>query len=181
LTDITVRFGRGTHQIDHVVCGRDQLYVIETKTWHGTVEGRAGDRYWTLSRPRGRPALRIYNPLLQNRTHANVIASITGVPVSHLVVSAAFIRVPDELAGTVATIPGLPALLGPPGRPAGRIDRAFIDLTRRKAAWGQRSLSKAHRNWMAHGRRFDPVRSLWVTGAVSLGCALYAAHRLFLG
>lgn len=181
MTDITVKIGRGTHQIDHVVCGRDRLYVIETKTWHGTVEGRAGDRYWMLSRPRGRPALRIYNPLLQNLRHAEVIGTMTGVPVTHLVVSAAFIRVPDELAGKVATISGLPILLGSPGRPAGHIERAFNDLSRRKAAWGQKSLSKAHRNWMARGRRFDPVRTLWVTGAVSLCCGLFAARRLFSG
>lgn len=70
LTDITVTWGNATHQIDHIVRGRDQLFVIETKTWHGVIEGRAHDENWTVRRPRGRSAITVYNPLFQNRKHA---------------------------------------------------------------------------------------------------------------
>ena len=57
--------GKSVHQIDHVVPGLDQLFVLETKTWRGRIEGRAGDRQWTLRRPRSREVLTVYNPLFQ--------------------------------------------------------------------------------------------------------------------
>lgn len=181
LTDLTVRQGAGTHQIDHVVCGQDQLFVIETKTWRGAVEGRAGDQNWTIRRPRSRNTLTVYNPLFQNQTHAEVVGAITRVPVTPLVVSAGFLTVPPDLAARVLPLPGLPAFPGPPGTPTGRIARAFEELTRRKAAWGQKALAARHTRWMATGRRFDPVRAMWVASAVSLACAAIAAQRLAAG
>lgn len=95
LTDLTVTWGNSSHQIDHIVRGRDRLFVIETKTWHGVGEGRAGDASWTLRRPKGRAAITAYNPLLQNRRHAEVIGAMCDVPVTPLVVSAGFVRVPQ--------------------------------------------------------------------------------------
>lgn len=181
LTDLTVQFGRGTHQIDHVVCGRDRLFVLETKTWRGRIEGRAGDREWTLRRPRSRAAITAYNPLLQNLTHAEVLGALYRVPVTPLVVSAGYLQVSPELAGRVIPLASLPAFLGPPGSPSGRIARAFEDLSRRKVAWGQMALSARHGHWMAHRRRFDPVRALWVGSVVSLACALVTAQRLLFG
>jgi Nuclease-related domain len=181
ITDLTVKYGVGTHQIDHVVCGQNTLFVIETKTWSGTIEGRAGDQSWKLYRPRGRGKFETYNPLRQNQTHAEVISAITRVPVIPLVVSAGFVRVPDDLGSRVLSLAGLPAVLGPPGPPTGRIESAFAGLARRKASWGQKSLSSRHRQWMAHGRRFNPVRALWVASAISLVCALWTAERLFTG
>ncbi len=44
MTDLTIQNGNRTHQIDHIVAGRDRLFVLETKTWRGTIEGRAGGR-----------------------------------------------------------------------------------------------------------------------------------------
>lgn len=181
LTDLTVRQGNGTHQIDHVVCGQDRLFVIETKTWRGAVEGRAGDQNWTIRRPRSRNALTVYNPLFQNQTHAEVIGAITGVPVTPLVVSAGFLTVPPDLAARVLPLPGVPAFLGPPGTATGRIARAFEELTRRKAAWGQKALAAQHSRWMATNRRFDPMRAMWVASVVFLVCAAIAAQRLAAG
>lgn len=181
LSDLTVQQGRGTHQVDHVVRGQNRLFVLETKTWRGTIEGRAGDREWTLRRPRGRAAIRTYNPLRQNEMHAAVIGRLCHVPVTALVVSAGFLQTPPELAGRVLPLASLPAFLGPPGPPAGRVARAFDDLAQRKAAWGQAGLSARHRRWMAHGRRFDPVRTLWLASVISLACALLTAHRLLSG
>jgi hypothetical protein len=89
--------------------------------------------------------------------------------------------VPQELADRIMPLASLPALLGPPGPPTGRIGRAFEDLARRKAAWPQAALSARHRRWMAHGRRFDPVRALWVGSIVGLACALVTAQRLVSG
>ena len=181
LTDLIVQHGGGTHQIDHVVCGQDRLFVIETKTWHGEIEGRAGGQTWTLRRPRSRGAITVYNPLFQNQTHAEVISAMTGVPVTPLVVSAGFLTVPPELVARVLALPGLPAHLGPPGAPTGRIERAFRELTRRKAAWGQKTLAVRHIRWMRTGRRFDPVRALWVGSAISLVCAAFTVQRLLSG
>lgn len=181
LTDLTVQKGRGTHQIDHVVCGQDRLFVLETKTWRGRVEGGVGDREWTLRRLRGRNSITAYNPLHQNQTHAEVIGALCRVPVTPLVVSAGFLQVPPELAGRVITLASLPAFLGRPGPPTGRIARAFEELVRRKAAWGQVALGAQHRRWMAHGQWFDLVRALWVGCLVSLACALVTAQRLVSG
>ena len=181
LTDLTVQHGRGTHQIDHVVCGQDRLFVLETKTWRGQIEGRAGDREWTLHRPRRHAAITAYNPLQQNLTHVELLRVLCRVPVTPLVVSAGYLQVSPELAGHVIPLASLPAYLGPPGAPSGRIARAFEDLSRRKVAWGQTVLSARHRHWMAHGRRFNPVRALWVGSFVSLACALVMAQRLLSG
>lgn len=181
LSDLTVQQGRGTHQIDHVVRGQDRLFVAETKTWRGTIVGRTGDREWTLRRPRSRAPIRTYNPLRQNQTHAHVIAAVCRVHVTPLVVSVGFVQVPPELAGRVVPLASLPAFLGPPGPPTRRVGRAFDDLTRRKAAWGQAALGARHRRWMAHARRFDPVRALWLASIVSLACALLTMYRLVSG
>jgi Holliday junction resolvase-like predicted endonuclease len=181
LTDLTVQHGGGTHQIDHVVRGQDRLFVIETKTWRGEIEGRAGGQTWTLHRPRRRGAITVYNPLFQNQTHADVINAMTGVPVTPLVVSAGFLTVPPELAARVLALPGLPAHLGPPRAPTGRIERAFRELTRRKAAWGQKTLAARHIRWMRASRHFDPVRALWVASAVCLVCAAFTEQRLLSG
>jgi hypothetical protein len=181
LTDLTVQQGRGTHQIDHIVCGRERLFVLETKTWRGRIEGRAGDRQWRLIRPRSREPITAYNPLFQNQTHAEGIGGLCRVPVSPIVVSAGYLQVPPELSDRVMPLASLPAFLGPSGPPTGRIGAAFEELARRKAAWGQQALSARHKRWMAHGRRFDPVRSLWVASAISLACALVAAQQLFAG
>ncbi len=178
LTDLTVQLGRGTHQIDHVVCGQGRLFVLETKTWRGWIEGRAGDQKWILHRPRGRDPITTYNPLLQNQTHADVISALCRVPVTPLVVSAGFLQVPSELAGHILPLASLPAFLGPPGPQAGRIACAFEELSRRKAAWGQAALGCRHQRWMSHARRFDPARALWVGSAVSLACCLLAAARM---
>jgi hypothetical protein len=177
LTDLTLRLGQGTHQIDHVVCGQDRLFVLETKTWRGRIEGRVAAREWRLIRPRGRDAVRAYNPLFQNQTHAEVIGAICRVPVTPLVVSAGFLKMPPELDSRVIPLAGLAAALGPPGQPTGRIGRAFSELSRRKAAWGQTALSHRHQRRMQR-RRFDPVRALWLASALSMACALVMAYRI---
>jgi hypothetical protein len=178
LTDLTVVWSDTSHQIDHIVRGRDGLYVIETKTWHGLIEGRAGDETWTLRRPRGRAAIKAYNPLFQNRRHAEVIGAMCGVPVTPLVVSAGFVRVPQAFSDQVIPLASLPARLGPVGPSSRRVEQAFLELSRRKDTFGQGRLSARHRRRMAHGHRFDPVRALWVASVISLACALLAVEQL---
>ena len=173
-----MQHGGGTHQIDDVVRGQDRLFVIETKTWRGEIEGRAGGQTWTLHRPRRREAITVYNPLFQNQTDADVINAMTGVPVTPLVVSTGFLTVPPELAERVLGLPGRSALLAAPGAPTGRIERAFEVLARRKAAWGQKVLAARHIRWMRASRRFDPLHPLWVASAVCLVCAAFTEQGL---
>lgn len=151
--------------------------MIETKTWHGVIEGRVGDETWTLRRPRGRVAITAYNPLIQNRRHAEVTGAICGVPVTPLVVSAGFVRVPQAFSDRVIPLASLPARLGPAGPSSQRVEQAFLDLRRRKEAMGQGRLSARHPRRMAHGHRFNPIRALWVASAISLACALVAVEQ----
>jgi len=181
LTDLTVRQGKGTHQIDHIVCGQDRLCVLEIKTWHGTIEGRAGDQSWTLRRPRNRSPITVYNPLFQNQTHAEIIGAITRAPVTPLVISAGFIKAPPEIADRVVSLAGLPAMLGPPGAPTGRMQTAFEALAQLKTGWNQKALATRHKRWMTTSRRFNPVRALWVASAVSLACAVVVLQRALSG
>ena len=166
LTDLTVRQGKGTHQIDHIVCGQDRLCVLEIKTWHGTIEGRAGDQSWTLRRPRNRSPITVYNPLFQNQTHAEIIGAITRAPVTPPVISAGFIKAPPEIAD---------------GAPTGRIQTAFEELAQLKTGWNQKALATRHKRWMTTSRRFNPVRALWVASAVSLACAVVVLQRALSG
>lgn len=181
LTDLTVHHGHGTHQIDHIVRGQNRLFVLETKTWYGAIEGRAGDQHWILRRPKSREPLRVYNPLRQNETHAEVIGAITRAPITPVVVSISALTVPADLAHQVTSLPALPALLGPQAPTTRRIADAFNALERRKAAWGQKSLAARHKNWMMNSRKFSPIRALWVASGLSFIGALYTAYTVFSG
>ena len=179
LTDLTIQNGNRTHQIDHTVAGRDRLFVLETKTWRGTIEGRAGGQTWTLRRPKSRSTLSVYNPLRQNQTHAEVIDAITHVPITPLIVTAGSLTASPELAPMICSVAGLPAVLGSPGPLSARIERAFHDLEQTKAAWNQTTLARRHINSMKNDRRFHPARVLWFASALSLACALLTAERIF--
>jgi hypothetical protein len=121
------------HQIDHVVCGQDRLFVIETKTWRGEIEGRAGGPTWTLRRPRSRGAITVYNPLFQNQTHAEVISAITSFVKQHGSNPVLAALSHDEI-GSLALITGYPAEdFSAPGRPAMRpihvgLETTFVEI-----------------------------------------------------
>lgn len=80
----------GYCEIDHILCGSFGVCVIETKSIGGEISGSAGDTY--LIHRMGTKTHRLYNPLLQNRTHKdNVIhhlkkAGMGNVPVYSFVV-----------------------------------------------------------------------------------------------
>ena len=181
LTDITLKHGGGTHQIDHIVRGPDRLWVIETKTWHGTAVGRPSGRKWTLYRPHGRPPVIAYNPLLQNRRHAEIIGKICRVPVTPLVVSASALSLSPALTGLVLPLSALTARLGPAGPHRTQIERAFADLTLRKAAWNQKDLADRHRRWMEKDWRGEPALLLFVVSLASFAGAIYEMYPIFSG
>jgi hypothetical protein len=153
LTDLTLRHGGGTHQIDHIVRGLDRLWVIETKTWQGTAVGRPGGRRWTLYRPDGRPPVTAYNPLLQNRRHAEVIEKVCKVPVTPLVVSASALSLSPALTG----------------------------LLLQKTSWKQKGLADQHRRWMEKDWRREPALLLFVVSLASLAGGIYEIYSNILG
>ncbi len=70
--DLTIRHGMRTAQVDHLVIGPTGVWVIETKNWHGRVEGDAEAETWTQTRP-NQPKLRLGSPVRQNRRHVAVL------------------------------------------------------------------------------------------------------------
>lgn len=85
LNGIYLPLYKGCCEIDHLVAGAFGVAVIETKAIGGALEGKPSDRY--LVNRMGNRTHRLYNPLLQNKTHVdNVIyhlkkAGMGNVPV----------------------------------------------------------------------------------------------------
>jgi len=67
-----------TTQIDHVIVSRYGVFVVETKTYDGSIYGRAEEPRWTHVRFRKKSGFQ--NPLRQNYRHMATIAELTGIP-----------------------------------------------------------------------------------------------------
>lgn len=92
LNGIYLPLYKGRCEIDHLVIGAFGVAVIETKTIGGALEGKPSDRY--LTHRMGSRIHRLYNPLLQNKTHIDNVshhlkkAGMGSVPVYGFVVFA---------------------------------------------------------------------------------------------
>lgn len=83
LADLVLPDGKdGFTHIDHVLITRAGVFVIETKSWDGSIQGGAGDANWTLRQRHG-AARRAMNPLKQNAKHVEVIRELLGIPPEH--------------------------------------------------------------------------------------------------
>lgn len=81
-----------TTQIDHIVVSQGGIFVIETKTygndggrnrpWSCWIFGKADDREWTASYPRGRK-FRFQNPIRQNFKHIAVLSECLGISIEY--------------------------------------------------------------------------------------------------
>ncbi len=71
--------GVGTTQVDHIVVSQHGLVVIETKNLSGWLFGSRKGSHWTITY-RSRPKTRIWNPLRQNRVHADAVVEALDVP-----------------------------------------------------------------------------------------------------
>ena len=178
--DLTITLAGRTHQLDHVVAGRDRLFVLETKTWRGRIAGAAGAERWTVQRPGQRP-VRAYNPLLQNATHAQALAELAGVRVTPLVVSAGHAQAPDELTQHMVAVSKLAVRLGPPGQTGPAIAAAFERLATLKGDPRQARIAAKHRNRTS--ARFNPRLShaCWLVAAFALAITLAAAWQAAQG
>ncbi len=59
--------GGHTTQIDHILVSTRGIFVIETKSHYGVIEGNGQSQYWRQTATRYNHD--IYNPLLQNASH----------------------------------------------------------------------------------------------------------------
>lgn len=77
VNDVNIVDDRGNnHQIDHVVICSNGIFCIETKHMSGSVLADPKRKEWyQLSYGRSYP---FYNPLMQNETHARVLAKYLG-------------------------------------------------------------------------------------------------------
>lgn len=64
-----------TTEIDLVMLHETGIYVFESKNYSGWIFGNEKQQYWTQCLKGGKK-FKFYNPLLQNRTHINALASL---------------------------------------------------------------------------------------------------------
>ena len=75
LNDIEINDGARTAQNDHILLHKSGLYLIETKTYGGTLKGNADDEKWIQKKEtRGNVSkTRVTNPIKQNEYHRAVM------------------------------------------------------------------------------------------------------------
>lgn len=79
INDIIIPNGNGgTSQIDHILLSRFGIVVVETKNYSGRLYGNASQQYWTQVLAYGNTKNKLYNPLLQNKTHIYNLKQIVG-------------------------------------------------------------------------------------------------------
>lgn len=67
---------RATTEVDAVLIHESGIYVFESKNLTGTVRGTPDARDWSLTAPNG-AEYTFYSPLLQNRTHCELVSHLT--------------------------------------------------------------------------------------------------------
>lgn len=92
--DLTLRHGRRSSQIDHLVLSPNGVFVLETKNWRGVITGDETQPRWEQVRNPGERPVRVSNPVLQNRRHVETLRAwlkargIPDLPVHSVVLSA---------------------------------------------------------------------------------------------
>ena len=77
LNDVLLPTKYNSNQLDHIVISLYGIFVIETKNYSGRLYGGKHSEKWTQYI--GREKYSLYNPLLQNERHAQVVADYTHV------------------------------------------------------------------------------------------------------
>ncbi|HMP89645.1 MAG TPA: nuclease-related domain-containing protein [Kiritimatiellia bacterium] len=73
INDFTIKAGRKSAQIDHLVISPSGIFAIETKNWKGHIEGEESDDKWQQVREPGEPPSPVSNPTQQVRRHLDVL------------------------------------------------------------------------------------------------------------
>lgn len=161
--DVTIRDQRGTHQIDHVAAAGDGLMVIETKTWRGELIGDPDRPGWTLAKP-GDDTIGVYNPIMQNETHANLIRRIAQVPVRSIIVMAGHVRMSGGMPEPIMPLASAVLAMSQAGQPSQRALAGLAAIERLKLDPRQAIVAGHHKQRMA-GRKPAPSRTLWSLAA----------------
>lgn len=110
--DVTLRPGAGSDQgaskIDHVVISPYGVFVVETKSYSGSISGSERDPHWTRARYRARRGFR--NPLHQNHGHIRKLSELFGIDASRfhsLVVFTGSARFSTPMPAQVTQLGGL--------------------------------------------------------------------------
>jgi len=74
LNDITLKYGDGTTQIDHILLTQNGILVIETKHYSGWLFVNQMQRKWTQVIYKSKT--RFQNPILQNKKHVSAVRSL---------------------------------------------------------------------------------------------------------
>lgn len=74
LNDITLEYGDGTTQIDHILLTQNGILVIETKHYSGWLFVNEEHRKWT--QVIYKVETRFQNPILQNRKHVSAVRTL---------------------------------------------------------------------------------------------------------
>jgi len=175
--DVTIRDRRGTHQIDHVAAAGDGLFVIETKTWRGDLRGHPGAATWILANPETKVAARVYNPIMQNETHTDVIGLIARVPVQSIVIMVGHARMPGGLPEPLMPLAGAVLHMTKAGPPSPRALAGLAEIERLKQAAGQTAVASQHIRRM---RRMKPAesRSLWTVAGMATMAFVWLFFKL---
>jgi Nuclease-related domain. len=161
--DVTIRDRQGTHQIDHVAAAGDCLFVIETKTWRGDLRGFPDRPQWTLSKP-GRAPVPVYNPIMQNATHVQVIEGVTRVPARSIVLMAGHARIPGGLQEPMMPLAGAIMRLTQAGPATARAVAALAAIEAIKQDAGQTALAGRHVRRM-RAMKLTRSQNLWALAA----------------
>lgn len=73
-SDVLIRTGSGSSQIDHVVISIYGIFVIETKNYSGWIHGNENSEYWTQSIYKKKTKFR--NPIRQNWAHIYTLKEV---------------------------------------------------------------------------------------------------------
>lgn len=76
LNDCTIKVGRTSAQIDHLVVAPNGIFLLETKNWKGHIEGDATASQWTQIRSPGEPPAPVHNPIAQVRRQLDTVNAL---------------------------------------------------------------------------------------------------------
>ena len=73
LNDLQVKHGWKRAQMDHLVVTPQGIFVVETKTWRGEIDGKEEDVTWNQVRRPGDKPIKLHNPIAQNRRQVSIL------------------------------------------------------------------------------------------------------------
>lgn len=78
INDLLIVYEGKSSQIDHVLITRTGIFVIETKNYSGRIYGIGDQREWTQVLQYGNVKNKLYNPIMQNKSHIYALSKVIG-------------------------------------------------------------------------------------------------------